>query len=307
MAFQLKNPTTFEQQLDLYDKRGMIISNREIALHALSTRNYYRLSGYTFHMKKSSATEEFTEGSNFDNVLILYDFDSELRNTLQRYLAIIEVNIRTKISYYFSHACGPYGHYNPINFCSYEACDDFCSYLTAAVESREDLPFVKNHIAKYSDLKKMPPLYNLPLWVAVEIISMSRLSKFYRDIGDEKVKDNIAKQFGVTSSYIENWLHCLANLRNTCAHYCRIYNHELKPSISYDRKTYRLFTETLQTDKFFGYIPAILSLLPGNDVKSNFLNDLQNLNTRYEACVDFSLLGYPSNWITVFRLFRLAL
>lgn len=295
--FKLKPPTTFDQQLSLLESRGMIIPDREAALHALQNENYYRLSGYTFHMKKSPATEEFADGSSFETVLTLYNYDRALRSLLFKYIDIIEIRLRTKISYYFSHACTSYGHYNPINFISYEACDDFVGSLDKAIVKNQDAAFVKQHINKYSNLSKNPPEYNMPLWAAVEIISLSTLSKFYRGIGLVSVKKEIADSLDVSVARLDNWLHAIACLRNLCAHHGRIYNQTLHPRISYSSTFYTsLKPFVLPTDHIFGYIPALLALLPDPSLRHDFVRELNTLNSSYFSLIDISLLGYPSDW-----------
>lgn len=295
--FKLKPPTTYEQQLLLLESRGMIIQDRSKALAALQNENYYRLSGYTFHMKVNASTEQFAEGSSFDTVLSLYDYDKELRNILFRYIDTIEIRLRTRISYFFSHACTSYGHYNPINFLSYEACDDFVASLNKAIEKNKDAPFVKQHIIKYSNPNTNPPLYNMPLWVAVEILSFSTLSKFYKTIGSDTIKHEIANSLEISSAQLDNWLHAIACLRNLCAHHGRIYNQKLHPAISYSPTFYNSIKPlVLQTDRFFGYIPALIALLPDSIKRNQFVQDLIKLNHHYFQSIDYSLLGYPDDW-----------
>ena len=295
--FKLKSPITYEQQLALLESRGMSIPDREEALTVLQNENYYRLSGYTFHMKKSAASEAFKEGSSFDTVMYLYNYDKALRHMLFKYIDTIEIRFRTKISYCFSHACSSYGHYNPINFISFEACDDFCDSLTKAIEKNKDAAFVRQHISKYSDLSSNPPVYNMPLWVAVEIISFSTLSKFYRGIGLDAVKKEIAFSVNINAARLDNWLHAIACLRNLCAHHGRIYNQELHPSISYSPIFYAsLKPLRLKTDHIFGYIPALIALLPDYSQRHCFVHDLKKLNESYFSSIDKSLLGYPDDW-----------
>lgn len=300
MLFALKPPITYEEQLLLLESRGMLIPDREKALEALKNENYYRLSGYTFHMKKSPAAEPFTDGSSFDTVLNLYKYDKMLRNILFKYIDTIEVRLRTKIAYYFSHRCTSYGHYNPINFTSYDACDDFIKSLDKAILKNIDAPFVKNHINKYSKTDVDPPVYNMPLWAAVEILSFSTLSKFFRSIGILDVKKDIATSMDVDIARLDNWLHSIACLRNICAHHGRIYNQTLHPAISYGDLFYKIYKSQqslpLPTDRIFGYIPALLALLPDQVCRHQMVQDLKSLNSTFFSMIDKTRLGYPDDW-----------
>ncbi len=299
--FKLKPPTTYDEQLKLMESRGMIIPDREKALVTLQNENYYRLSGYTFHMKKSPSTEQFVEGSSFETVLNLYNYDKALRNLLFKYIDTIEIRIRTKIAYHFAHACTSYGHYNPINFVSYDACDDFAQSLTKAIIKNKDAAFVKQHINNYSNTKVDPPEYYMPLWAAVEILSLSTLSKFYKNIGDPAIQVEIANSIEVNSARLGNWLHSIACLRNLCAHHGRIFNQALHPAIQYSELFYfSIRPYKIPTDHIFGYIPALIALLPDQPQRHQLLQDLKELNNCYFPLIDKTLLGYPEDWTQYF-------
>ena len=259
--------------------------------------NYYRLCGYALHMKQSSANDLYAEGSSFNEVLDAYSYDIGLRNILLKYIDIIEVRIRTQIAYSFSHACGSYGHYNMINFVSPEECDSFTAALDKAIEKNSEVPFVRNHINKYSNTSCKPPQYNMPLWVAVEILSFSTLSKFYSAIGKDDIKRDIASSLGLNENRLANWLQALACLRNTCAHFGRIFNRDLHPKVAYGEFFYASVKPmTLRTDRIFGYIPIILGLLANDQQRTSFLNDIIALNDEYEEKLDLSYVGFPTDW-----------
>lgn len=57
MTKPLKPATTFEQQLDLLEDRGLVIADREKAMEVLSRFNYYTLSGYLFSFRKPGSDD----------------------------------------------------------------------------------------------------------------------------------------------------------------------------------------------------------------------------------------------------------
>ena len=304
MIFKLKDPKTYYEQLELLKSRGMTINNEDEALLALKSFNYYRLSGYMLRMKQSKGSENFKVGTNFDHVLLLYNFDMELRHILLCAIDDIEIKVRTTIAYEFSHAAGAYGHYNEIFFNSYDSRDAFCDSLDKAIQKNQDTLFVKHHIQKYSIIENGKSVYNLPLWVAVEILSLSTISKFYKNIGIYTIKKDIANTFDTAPELLESWLHSIANLRNICAHHGRIYDRKLLPSVKYSykaKKHYQSLGADLDTDMLFGFIPALLKLLPDKRSKNLLLSALSNLMNSYGHSVDLSAIGFPSNWECYFN------
>ncbi len=83
-----KSPLTFEQQLQQLKDRGLIIDNNDFALSQLRTISYYRLSAYwhPFRKKEQDGTISGTyeEGTHFNEVIMLYEFDRRLRLLVMR-------------------------------------------------------------------------------------------------------------------------------------------------------------------------------------------------------------------------------
>ena len=82
----IKSPkiwTSFEDQLTLLQQRGMIVEDKDKALHYLSKLGYYRLSGYFYPFRQFDGSGRradcFAEATYFNDVLALYMFDKALR------------------------------------------------------------------------------------------------------------------------------------------------------------------------------------------------------------------------------------
>lgn len=74
---------SIDEQIELLGCRGMIIDDNEVARHALERIGYYRLSGYSYPFRKHAPndttewrSDQFMEGTKFDQVLKLYEFDT---------------------------------------------------------------------------------------------------------------------------------------------------------------------------------------------------------------------------------------
>ena len=69
----LKEPKTFDEQIDLLKSRGLIIGDEDKAKFILSNINYYRFSAYLIHFKKEDET--YKENITFEHIYNLYLFD----------------------------------------------------------------------------------------------------------------------------------------------------------------------------------------------------------------------------------------
>lgn len=150
-------------------------------------------------------------------------------------------------------------------------------------KSRKGELFIEHHYKNYDG--------NIPIWVAIEVIPFGFLSKLYRNLSED-VKKHIAKiYYNVPYLYLESWLQTLSNVRNVCAHYGRLYNKKLtfKP---------RLFKEEMkQFDNRFAFAAIyIIQRLLTKDEGQRFITDLQALILEYEDSLEFSHIGFPSNW-----------
>ena len=115
-----KSPLTFEQQLQQLKNRGLIIENDGFALSQLRTISYYRLSAYWYPFRKieqgGTIADDFEEGTHFDEVMTLYEFDRRLRLLVMDAIERVEVCVRTLFAYQVGHKYGTFGHNEAANF-----------------------------------------------------------------------------------------------------------------------------------------------------------------------------------------------
>lgn len=284
-SLALKEPKSFDEQIDILKSRGVIITDNDKAKFILSNFNYYRFSAYLLHAKKSNNT--YIEDINFDDIYNLYLFDKKLRNILISLLESIEISFRTYIAYTLGMNHGSDGYMNPNNFKNQEFFNKFLDTLNTEKNNNKNKSFIKHHYDKYNG--------KLPIWVAVEIISFGSLSKLYANMLPEDtrfIKNNLCN---VNPKLIKTWLHSLSHLRNICAHYGRIYNATLPPiTIKNSDKIYNL-----STNKVFSYILAIKHLISDENAWNESLIQLQSLFNNYNNYINLDLLGFPSNWINM--------
>ncbi len=106
---ETKPHLSLAEQVGMLIERGLQVDNTELAMRALGRYNYYRLRGY-FHVfleqeidSKTNVqvrTNRFLFGTTLENVLAIYDFDTQLRRVLLDALSEFELRLRTSIAYH---------------------------------------------------------------------------------------------------------------------------------------------------------------------------------------------------------------
>ena len=291
----LKKPLTFDEQLDKLDAHGMVISDREKAKDILKKVNYYRFTGYALQFRKEPSGSDYIEGTTFETVYHLYKVDEILRDTFRRYIEKAEVYYRTQISYGFSTAkCtdAPYDqHYDENNFYNKKGYKEVMETFGREQNYYKDSLIVKHHKTKYSS--------KMPLWVIVELMSFSNMSKLYSSMYYSE-KDTIASMVGVGKDTLENHLHCLSVLRNKCAHAARMYNTDFNPPAKFTTSFLRKHPE-IKNNSLFAYTLVLLKRLPDEESKKSLIQTVETVINEYRSDIDLSLIGFPENYLEIMK------
>ena len=103
----------YNEQISLLRQRGLIISSDPVAISILKRMNYYRLSAYSLTLRKD---DQFYPNVSIEDILVLYEFDAELRKIVFEFSSIVETSARAYIAYYHAREYGPLGYLNNQNF-----------------------------------------------------------------------------------------------------------------------------------------------------------------------------------------------
>lgn len=217
-----KPPLTYDQQLSLLEDRGLIIENRSVAESFLKNVSYYRFSAYCIPFE--SNRHKFKPDIKFENIEELYEFDCSLRSIIDEALALIEIFLRSTISYYLVHKYGIFAHEDGNCFFMKNKHPEWIEKVhNEILKSRE--VFVSHYKEKYEGYPK------LPLWMTIEIMSLGMLSTFYSNLlRDDQIA--IAKEIGINCRVLGTWLHTFTYVRNICAHHGRLWNRDLSISMA---------------------------------------------------------------------------
>ncbi len=166
----VKPPTTYEEQLKKLKDRNLIIPSQVRALEVLEKVNYYRLSAYFLTFKQ--AGDMFKEGTTFDKIYNLYEFDRKLRNLIMEQLESIEIAFRTHIAYYIAHNFGPLGYMESNNFANEQYHSQFMDELRKELGRRRKNELFVTHYDDFYGSK-------YPIWLAIEVTTFSQLSNYF--------------------------------------------------------------------------------------------------------------------------------
>lgn len=277
---RIKTPTTFDEQVDILVSRNLIVENREEAIDILGRINYYRLSAYMLTYKTNN---KFKDGITFKEIYQLYEFDKTLRNMLIKILETIEITFRTQISYLIAHKYGSLGHMDIKNFINPKYHTNMIKNMDSEINRSNEI-FIQHHINEYQGL--------FPVWVSIEVVSFNLLSKMYSNLKNEDKSIIAKKNYGIPYVYIRNWLHALTMVRNTCAHYGRLYNKKLTIKFKLDKDTRN---KGLRNDTVFTAIYIAGKLTKDKKEWRSFVTALKGLIEQYDK-TDIDLMGFPVNW-----------
>jgi abortive infection bacteriophage resistance protein len=213
-----KPPKTFQEQLQLLKKRGMMFRDEATSLDLLANISYYRLKGYWWDMQNDKVSHTFRANTYFEDVIDRYNFDRRLRLILFDAIERIEIGLRTKIIYHLSVSYGPLWYMDEAIFSDGGKHQDHIEALFREFQYSQEV-FIKDHKRRYPD-------EDPEAWKILEIASMGTLSKLYKNLDHQlPEKSKIAKELGLNlHSELSSWLEAIAYLRNIIAHHSRIWS-----------------------------------------------------------------------------------
>ena len=279
---RVKSPATVEDQIEKLKSRGCVIEDYDHAVCALSNINYYRFAHYFAVFLETK--NRYREGTSFETVMHIYDFDRLMRSLLLTGLEEVEITMRANISNYHALKYGALGYMNEASFDNRHNHKTFLKKIDRMIESNTGEQLVTHHMKKYGGA--------FPLWVIMELFSFGNLNIFYSDLKVEDKRAIAENAFGLSYRCVENWLQCLSELRNRCAHYNRLY---ADPFPSAPRQIPDL--EYNMSNTLFDYMLVLRQLYPRSEIwNTAFAGKLILLISEYSPYIELYRIGFPANW-----------
>ena len=304
---------TYEQQLTkLKDEKHILIPDEAKAKAKLQEIGYYSLvTGYK-HIFRVPGQKIYKNGTSFDEIVSLYEFDEAIRALFLRYLLHIEQHLRSLLSYYFTEKYGE----------NQSAYSNAANYNTVAKHQRGigRLIFELENLSKsknYPYIEYQRNTYNnVPLWVLVNAMTFGSLSKMYIFLTSD-LQTKVSKNFpNVNEKQLRQYLSVLTKFRNVCAHNERLFSYRTKDSIP-DTNLHRKLcipkmgsTYTLGKCDLFAVVIAFRYLLSPDEFrifKSALASHIDKILNKMDHITETELLdamGFPLNWkkISAYKL-----
>lgn len=281
----MKKSKTVEEQLQILEKRGLVIENRDRAIEILRNVNYYTLTGYLFPFKQG---EKYQNGTSMNLAIKLYHFDNEIRNILMALMVEAEEKLKTRIAYNIAiaHPEDPL-IYTDINYFKSEndhSC--FMADFQNNVRNNREVPFVKHHIQKYRS--------QFPIWVAVSLFTLGNLKYLYKNIPSRDRK-NISREFNLSPKTFDSWIDTLRILRNKLAHNMRLY----RTTFQRTPKLEKHHTVRIENNRLFANFVLLKYLLDNSEVWKEAVINLDGVLIKYQDSIELSSIGFPKDWKTI--------
>lgn len=302
-----KKPISLDEQVQRLQDKGLHISDEEKAKQYLHNISYYRLRAYTypFQDNEDMGPHMFLRSDiSLDDIIDLYSFDRSLRSLVFSALERIEVALRSRIvlSYSMGQESGFWFlnedlYFRPELYQSLveDNTDGTPGTLGREVDRCEE-DFVEHYYQKYGD-PSFPPA-----WMTLETISFGTLSKLFSalDKNNEESKE-VTRELGLHNvKILQNWMHALAILRNTCAHHGRLWNRRFTIGLKLPYDTDYPFlggkNGRIRNNKLFAYVSVIMYLLKIVSPESPFRHSLEKLLNERPRLVSLSDMGFPKGW-----------
>ena len=282
---------TFEEQADLLMKDRGMVADRDDLIHHLQDVGYYRLSGY-WHIHKKHGSDEFWEGTTFKRVWDMYVFDRQFRLVVLDAVERVEVYMRTQLAYLLAEQTGPFGLLDRNNLPRlteerYEHFMDKCHDAYGRAKTGE--PFAKHFHDKYGDKHDLPPY-----WMLVNVMDFGMVVTLYKG-SPVPVRQQIAKELGVSTKVLDSWLVTVNTVRNICAHHGRLWNRIIGNPPMIPRASEWHDPHEVKNDKMFGTLTVLSYLLervaPGTEWRARLLDKVLKLSRRNQE-----RMGFVGNW-----------
>ncbi len=198
--------------------KGLCITQPDIAAAQIDFIGYERLRIYFLSRRQNDIDgRPFRPETSFSDIISLYECDIQIREKCFSAVSQFELLFRNSLSEALSSNFGGHPNFEINAFQNTNKRLKTLKIFTDIYEKSKD-PRAKHYCDNYS-APSLPPI-----WTLKEFLTFGTLSHIYKNLSGQ-IKTEIASKFGVpTDQIFSNWINCLVDLRNQCAHHDRIFN-----------------------------------------------------------------------------------
>lgn len=306
-----KDFRTIDEQVEILQKKGLIVEDIDEAKEILLRENYFFLNGYRHLFMVSEKNRTFIKGSTFRELYSLFLFDRYFRNIIFKNVLVIENQLKSILSYQLSKKYGykEKDYLNPKNF----------------TNDHDKKRRVKDVLEKMKRQIRINSLHHnatahyansygyIPLWVLVKVLSFGIVCELYTILKKED-KIEIADIFNTTPEDLSNYLIILSNYRNLCAHEDIVYENKTERYIEDNIYHEQLNIPKMDAEYIYGKndlfaVIIIFKVLLTNDSFRLMLKEIEYEIEKLDGRIDsipiekiLDRMGFPTNYMDIIDL-----
>ena len=215
---------TYSDQINiLTQKKQLNISDLSYAEGKLHDIGYYSLIDGYKDIFYNPMTRTYVKGTDFADIVALYEFDENLRSLVFKYICHIEQKIRSLISYSFCEAFSE-NQSAYLNSANYNVSNKNSGDISKLISI---LTYEANQNTEHSYVVYQRNTYgNVPLWVIMKTLTLGQTSKMYSFMLPS-IKSKVSMHYGyISEKELIQYLKVLTVFRNICAHNERLFSFE---------------------------------------------------------------------------------
>ena len=213
-----KPHATAAQRVAHLRSRGLIVKRPNVAAQKIDLIGYERLRIYFLSRRQLGVPNRpFRPGTTYQQILRLYECDTMIREACFAAVGQFELLLRNAMSEALSDRHGSHPYFEQAAFKDAAAnLDALQSFMAAFAQTKDQRAL---HYRQTYGSPILPPI-----WTMKEFLTFGRAVRIYKCL-EGSIRTHIAAQFGVPSDQLfTNWLECLVDVRNICAHHDRLFN-----------------------------------------------------------------------------------
>lgn len=294
-----------DQQIEILQSRGLMISDIEKAKDILFRENYFFVSGYRHIFMNPEKDNLFLPGTTFDELYGMFVFDRHIRNIIFKNLLIVENNIKSIISYQMSRKYGfkERDYLNPRNFTQ----DSMKLRQVKDITSKMRRQIRVNGSHHTATMHYLSNYGYIPMWILVKVLSFGLVSELYTILKYEDQLE-ISKVYDLDVETLSIYLSILANFRNICAHEDILYDYRTQKKIP-DTRYHALLNIPMEEEEYkrgkndlFAIVIMLKKMLTKEEFESFTYEmgyEIDLLDGKVQVVPLSKILhaiGFPTNW-----------
>lgn len=311
---------TYEQMLEIMRKRHIVINDPVFAKMVLENFSYYSLvNGYKNTFLQIPETDDFIEGTLFEELYTLHVLDVSMNNILFKYILYIEKALKSRISYLVSEEFGVYtdrddkSNNNPADYLynrnysnSTKKRDPILNKLKECTQNHRKNISLEHYITTKNHLPAWVLINNVPFGLAIEWYSI--LKGTHKTLICSRFIETPALTINEKKEFFMKALSLAKDYRNQIAHGNRTFSIMQLPVLP-KKQILNLSMGILSEDEYdsncgqndiFAVFMVILLLINDQYLLTNFYRDFLAIfepykETKFNGKTIYEVFNLPNN------------